>query len=228
VRGPIAGEQERRGAGVIERAVPSADSDVGCCTAGGQATARQARQVVAGKLHGAHHGRRGHPDAAAIELGFQEARIEGNIVADDHPPGEQLPERGRGLRERRSLQDVCRPDAMNTRRADIAARIDQRAELTGDLAVAADVHHRDLNDAVRPRVQPGGFDVHDGESLRRRSLLPEAHSGPPCGSPLVGDGNSAQRTTDAIRADRSPTVRRHSDGSSWVAAASTVNGHPAD
>ena len=72
---------------------------------------------------------------------------------------------------------------MDARRADVPARVDQAAELCHGLAVCADMHDRDLDDAIRPRVQPSRLEIDHCEAagadaclndmLRRLAYLPD-------------------------------------------------------
>ena len=86
-----------------------------------------------------------------------------HVVRDEDPPSQQPADGLCGSGERRRAGHVRCPDPVDAGGADVAARVDQRAELAGDPCVGIQVHHGDLNDPVPSGEQTRLFPVHHRE-----------------------------------------------------------------
>ena len=103
------------------------------------------------ELHRAHGGQLRKREADPGELGVKESEVELDIVGNDHPAAQEVKKHRRDLFESWCADDIAGRDAVDMRRADVAAWVDERRELAAWRHVAVELDHRDLYHPVDAR-----------------------------------------------------------------------------
>ncbi len=164
-------EQAGGGPGVAERGVRGEAAEAGRRHTGRQAEAAGLRQVGPGQPHRAQRGHRRQRDPDPGELTVQEGVVAGDVMADQHPAGQQLQQQRRDLAEARGALDVLLRYPVHMGRADRADRVQQGAELALGAEPLVQQHHRHLDHPVPPGAAAGRLHVHHGEAPARGRRL---------------------------------------------------------
>jgi len=138
-----------RGSGVGERSMVRLDGGVEMARQGGEPVVRHlvAQHDASRETHGVHD-RRHRPRIAELGTGpLEEADVETGVVGDDHAAVSELEELRQHVCESRRARDHRVGDAGEHRdgRRDVCVGVDERGQLTGDLA-ATYPHGAELRD----------------------------------------------------------------------------------
>ena len=110
---------------------------------------------------------------------LKEREIESDVVARDRRSCDERRDAPDDRLECRRADEVAvtDPGEARDRRADVDAGVDERAvplaQCGGAVLLETNAHRADLDDAVRLRVEPGGFDV-ERDELQRSAVLAAA------------------------------------------------------
>jgi hypothetical protein len=136
---------------------------------GGQGGQAHVGQLVAGQQLAGQPGRADDPVGQALvavplQVGLEEAAVEGGVVGDQHRPAEELEQAGEHDLDRLGVGHHPVGDAGQgaDQRRDRHRGVDQGVEAAEDLA-AADLDRPDLGDAVVGGRPAGGLEVEDHE-----------------------------------------------------------------
>jgi hypothetical protein len=81
----------------------------------------------------------------------KESQVELDIVGNDHPAAQEVKKHRRYMLESRCADDIAGSDAVDMRRANVTAWIDERRELAAWRHVAVELDYRDLYHPVGTR-----------------------------------------------------------------------------
>jgi len=96
------------------------------------------------ELHRAHGGQLRKPDTDPRELRVKESEVELDVVGNDHPAAQEVKKHGRDLFESWCANDIAGSNAVDMRRADVTAWVDERRELAAWRHAAVELDYRDL------------------------------------------------------------------------------------
>ncbi len=106
--------------------------------------------------------------ADPVVFGVEESGIEHRVVRHEHVTVEPIAQFRGDARKIRRIHQIGRVDVVQVLRTQIALHADQRLRLVLQRAVRRHMHDADLDGAVAAhRIDAGGFEVDDGEPLRR-------------------------------------------------------------